>query len=175
MPAGPEIRTSRVPDPSALSALYHAGFPDEDLLPLVRRLLHEDATVLSLVATCDGSLAGHVLFTACGIEGCDDRAALLGPLVVAPKRQRQGIGQALVRTGLGLLWQAGPTLVCVLGDPAYYGRLGFAAETAVAPPCPLPPAWRPAWQSRRSRGDEPPRSGRLLVPGPWRDPALWTP
>jgi hypothetical protein len=37
--------------------------------------------------------------------------------------------------------------VLVLGDPAYYGRFGFAKETAIQPPYPLPEAWDGAWQS----------------------------
>lgn len=170
-----EIRENRPGDWAALETLYPAAFPDEDLLPLVKDLLLETSGVLSLVAIIDTSLAGHVIFTTCGIAGTTEALALLGPLAVSPARQRQGIGSALVRTGLRRLEKTGVTQVCVLGDPGWYGRFGFVPETGVTPPCPLPQEWRGAWQSIRFPGSEPPHPGRLTVPPPWQQPALWGP
>ena len=37
--------------------------------------------------------------------------------------------------------------VFLIGNPAFYGRFGFAAERSVAPPFPLSEDWREAWQS----------------------------
>lgn len=173
--AGINIRESAPGDAAAIEALYPDAFPDEDLVPLVRSLLCHAPPVLSLVATVGPSLAGHAAFTSCGLAGCDDAVALLGPLAVAPVRQRQGIGGAIVRAGLQRLEQAGLTRVLVLGDPAYYGRLGFVAETRIAPPYALPEHWREAWQSLRLSDTEPPRGSRLLVPEPWLQPSLWAP
>ena len=170
-----EIRESLPGDRAAIESLYPAAFPDEDLLPLLRALLQEPAGVLSLVATVDAAIAGHVLFTNCGIAGTTEALALLGPLAVATARQRQGVGSALVRTGLQRLEDAGVAQVCVLGDPGYYGRFGFAPEEAVAPPCPLPGEWRAAWQSITLSHAEPSRPGTLTVPPPWQQPALWGP
>ncbi len=170
-----EIRESLSHDVAAIEKLYPDAFPDEDLLPLVRALLGEESGVLSLVAIAGGGLVGHVAFTTCGISGRDERVALLGPLAVAPDRQRQGIGGALLRAGLRRLAEAGAARVYVLGDPAYYGRFGFEPDENVAPPYPLPEAWRGAWQSLGLRGDGRPPSGSLAVPPPWRRPALWAP
>ncbi len=183
MSTGPEIRDSGPDDSAAIGALYAAAFPDEDLLPLVGELLQDGALALSLVATVGACLAGHAVFTRCDIEEDGQAVALLGPLAVAPARQRQGIGSALVRAGLKRLRHAGVAAVYVLGDPGYYGRLGFAPETAVAPPYPLPADWRGAWQSIcLAEGTSPPRRpppglrrGSLCVPQPWRRPALWAP
>ena len=170
-----EIRESLPGDLALIEALYPQAFPDEDLLPLVRELLREDAIVLSLVGVADKALAGHVIFTTCGIAGGTEKVALLGPLAVAPARQGQGIGSALVRTGLRRLERAGTSRVYLLGDPAYYGRFGFEPDDKVVPPYPLPEEWQGAWQSLSLRDSEPPLRGRLSLPQPWRQPALWAP
>lgn len=170
-----EIRESVPRDLASIEVLYPDAFPDEDLLPLVRELLQDAPAALSLVGIIDSSLVGHVIFTTCRVTGNIDKVALLGPLAVASAWQKQGIGSAIVRAGLQGLENAGVTHVYVLGDPAYYGRLGFAPETCVAPPYPLPAEWRGAWQSISLRSAEPPRRGKLSVPQPWLQPTLWAP
>ncbi|MEM9618944.1 MAG: N-acetyltransferase [Pseudomonadota bacterium] len=170
-----KIRESRPNDVALIEKLYPDAFPDEDLLPVVRELLKEAPSVLSLVGIADKVLAGHVIFTPCSIAGRDDKVALLAPLAVAPAWQRQGVGDAIVKTGLQRLENAGVAHVFVLGDPAYYGRFGFAPDESVAPPYPLPEEWRSAWQSLSLRDETPPLSGKLSVPQPWRQQALWAP
>ena len=171
----PRIRESSAADLDAIDSLYPAAFPDEDLLPLVHELLNAPGVALSLVATIDTRVAGHAMFTKCGVNGTGISAALLGPLAVAPDRQRQGVGRAIVHAGLELLRGAGVTLVCVLGDPAYYKRLGFVAESAVKPPFALPAEWEGAWQSQCLGETRPEGGGKLAVPRPWREPSLWSP
>lgn len=169
-----EIRESLPGDRASIETLYPAAFPDEDLLPLVGELLAAGPAVLSLAASDGPQLVGHAVFTTCSVDNGPDAVALLGPLAVAPARQRQGIGSALVRAGLERLEADGIKQVYVLGDPNYYGRLGFRPDTAVAPPYPLPQEWREAWQSL-SLGNAEPLHGTLSVPQPWRQPALWAP
>lgn len=172
---GIDVREGGQSERALIEALYPKAFPDEDLLPLVRDLLGEDAGVLSLVGLAGEALAGHVLFTTCGIVGRADSVALLGPLAVDPDRQRRGIGSALIRAGLRHLEDTSTIRVCVLGDPAYYGRFGFQAEDDVTPPYPLPNEWCGAWQSLDLDRSKPPLRGRLAVPKPWRPHALWAP
>lgn len=169
-----DIRESLPGDLAAIEALYPDAFPDEDMLPLVRQLLRDTPGILSLVAIIDASLVGHVIFTPCGVGAGDHRAALLAPLAVAGKWQRRGIGSAIVRAGLQRLASAGVSHVYVLGDPAYYGRFGFAPEADVAPPYPLPAEWRGAWRSKSLAGAETLR-GRLALPPVWLRPELWAP
>jgi len=171
---GLEIRESNSADREAIERLYLQAFPDEDLLPLVRDLLSAETGVLSLVAQIDAEVAGHVIFTICSISQSDANVALLGPLAVAPAWQRQGIGKAIIRAGLHRLEADGVQQVFALGDPAYYGRSGFAAEADVAPPYPLPEEWRGAWQSRRLGASRLSLKGQLAVPRPWRQRSLWT-
>jgi putative acetyltransferase len=79
-----------------------------------------------------------------------------------------------VRAGLERMRGAGVARALVLGDPAYYGRFGFAPDRAIAPPYELPAAWQDAWQSLALDDDAPPLAGTLTVPPPWRHPALWS-
>ena len=169
-----QIRSGGTGDLPALGAIYREALPEEDLLPLMAELLRLPA-ILSLVATEGPSLLGHAAFTPCQLATGEAEATLLGPLAVAPDRQRQGIGSALVRAGLDRLGKAGPGHVFVLGDPSYYRRFGFAPERNAAPPYPLPRAWAEAWQSLALGGAGPPPAGTLRVPAPWRRPALWAP
>ena len=169
------IRESDHDDLAAIEALYPETFPDEDLVPLVRDLLHDAEIVLSLVGVIDLQLVGHVIFTRCGVYESGVKASLLGPLAVAPGWQRQGIGSAIVRAGLRRLEEAGVGLVCVLGDPKYYSRLGFAPETRVEPPYRLPDEWHGAWQSQYLDDSAEPVAGKLIVPAQWLQPSLWAP
>ena len=171
----PVVRESVRGDHAAIESIYPAAFPDEDLVPLVRDLLRAPEVAMSLVATLGSAVAGHVVFTRCGIEGGDIRAALLGPLAVAPMWQRRGIGSALVRNGLGRLRDEDVHLVCVLGDPGYYSRFGFVPDTLIAPPYPLPAEWSDAWQSLYLGDPAAPCAGRLSVPEQWLQPGLWQP
>jgi putative acetyltransferase len=170
-----EIRESVPSDLASIERLYPAAFPDEDLLPLVKELLLDSSIVLSLVGNIDTSLAGHIIFTKCGIAETTANVALLGPLAIAPAWQRQGIGGAMIRAGSQRLTDAGVTQVFVLGDPAYYSRSGFAPDADVAPPYPLPTEYDGAWQSISLRDTGPPLRGKLSVPSPWLHPTLWGP
>lgn len=173
MADGNTVRESRADDLSAIEALYPAAFPDEDLLPLVRELLAEPSGVTSLVANNGGAVIGHCVITACGTESSAVKVALLGPLAVLPARQARGIGGALVRDGLRRMSEQKVARVFVLGDPAYYGRFGFHADQSITPPYPLPEEWRTAWQSISVSQEDARPEGRMTVPRPWRQPALW--
>lgn len=170
----PVLRPGRADDFAALERLYPRAFPDEDLLPLLRDLLNGQAPVLSLVAEQGGQIVGHVAFTECGVEGQPGQVAMLAPLAVAPEVQRTGIGSALVREGLHRVTEQGAVRALVLGDPAYYGRFGFQAETGIAPPYTLPDEWVAAWQGLVLDPDSPALHGVLDVPQAWKCPGLWS-
>lgn len=169
------IRPSSTGDIPAIMTLYREAFPKEDLGPLVTDLLRIEDAVLSLVGFAGASVAGHIAFTRCSVEGSSEPVSLLGPLAVAPQAQRQGLGSALVREGLGRLTNQGVTRVIVLGGPSYYARFGFVPEPRIIPPFPLAPEWRTAWQSLPLGAAHSPCEGRLCLPAAWLRPALWAP
>jgi putative acetyltransferase len=175
MTAETEIRETTPDEIPALERLYRATFPEEDLVALVGDLMSAGPDVLSLAAVADGAIVGHVAFTRCTIGESGTRAALLAPLAVTPDRQRQGLGRALVNAGFDCLAEERILYVFVLGDPAYYSRLGFTREDAVMPPYALPPEWDGAWQSARLRGAARPPPGSLDLPPVWLRPELWLP
>lgn len=168
-----EIRESVPSESNAIESLYSDAFPDEDLLPLVRDLLQDAAVTTSLVGVIDSRIVGQAIFTKCVVAGSNLNAVLLGPLAVAPAWQRQGIGNAIVRTGLKRLKETDVNLVFVLGDPAYYSRLGFLPESQIEPPFRLPAEWNGAWQSQSLGTIKVSFRGKLSVPRQWHEPALW--
>ncbi len=169
------IRETTSEDIAQVLALYPQAFPEEDLRPVVSGLLAQGPEVLSLAGFDGDSLVAHVLFTICGTEERDQTGALLGPLGVIPLLQRQGVGGSLVRAGLERLEKRGAKQVFVLGDPAYYQRFGFLPERQVLTPYPIPEEWVDAWQSMPLAARAPLDVGRLLLPEPWMEPALWGP
>ncbi len=169
-----DVRESIPDDTPAIEKIYLDVFPEEDLLPLVRELLADSSTCLSLVAVVDRTPVAHACFTLCGGAGNTQRVALLGPVAVASAWQRHGIGGRIIRDGIARMRDLQVSGICVLGDPGYYGRLGFRAETGIVPPYNLPAEYRDAWQSVLLRGSEDPVKGTLVVPPPWQHAALWS-
>ena len=48
-----------------------------------------------------------------------------------PELQRRGIGKALIAAGLDILRQRGGAGCVLVGDPAYYCRVGFVSNGAL--------------------------------------------
>ena len=170
-----DIRESKRNDLVAIESLYPEAFPNEDLLPLVRDLLSDADVAMSFVGTIDARIVGHAIYTKCDVVGNSVIVALLGQLAVVPAWQRQGIGSAIVYAGFRKLADEDVRRVYVLGDPAYYGRLGFLPERFVEPPFPLPTEYEGAWQSKDLGKTATPIAGKLSVPQQWLQPALWAP
>lgn len=78
---------------------------------------------LSFVAVHWGKVIGSVRMTR--IAAGEGRALLLGPLAVIPDWKSVGIGRKLVALALEKARDAGYGVVVLVGDPPYYGRLGF--------------------------------------------------
>jgi predicted N-acetyltransferase YhbS len=52
---------------------------------------------------------------------------MLGPLTVEPPFRKRGVGRALMDRALADAKKAGHRLVVLVGDEAYYNRVGFRA------------------------------------------------
>ena len=87
---------------------------------------------VSLVAETAGQVIGHILFSDLPIitEAGTVPALALAPMAVLPEVQNQGIGSALVRSGLDECRQQGHKIVVVLGHPHFYSRFGFSPKLA---------------------------------------------
>jgi putative acetyltransferase len=80
-----------------------------------------------MVAERGGRAIGHVFFSPVAVEGDGPTRAAggLAPVGVLPDEQGHGTGAALIRAGIETARALWP-LLFVLGNPAYYGRFGFA-------------------------------------------------
>jgi putative acetyltransferase len=103
----------------------HSGGNEADIVEALREA---SSLTLSLVATEDATIVGHVAFSPVTVDGRSEGWFGLGPVAVVPDRQRQGIGGALIEAGLRELRAQGSRGCVVLGDPAYYRRFGFRAD-----------------------------------------------
>jgi putative acetyltransferase len=120
-------------DAAAISTVITAAFLEAEHsggneARIVERLREAAALTVSLVATEDERILGHVAFSPVTVDGLSDGWFGLGPVAVVPDRQRQGIGTALIEAGLARLRAHGSKGCVVLGEPAYYRRFGFAAD-----------------------------------------------
>ena len=121
------VRTERAEDADAVREVNEQAFAG----PLEARIvdtLRGSSGSLSLVATVDGRVVGHILFTPVSIDPPHTvRVAGLAPMAVRPEFQRMGVGAALVVAGLDECRSHGYSAVVVVGHPDYYPRFGFAA------------------------------------------------
>jgi putative acetyltransferase len=80
---------------------------------------------LSLVATVEDDIVGHLLLSYVEIEPGAHPALQLGPLAVLPSHQRRGIGSALMNEAVRVTDERGEPLILIEGNPRYYERFGF--------------------------------------------------
>ena len=121
------IRSEGPADFAGCRAVNEAAFGGVTESNLVDDLRRDGDLVVSLVAEDDNGTVGHI-----GLSRmvAPPSALALAPLAVVPDRQGRGIGSALVRAALKQARALDFAIVFVLGDPAFYGRFGFAVDTA---------------------------------------------
>lgn len=126
------IRAATLKDREAIRLVEEHAFGQNTEAGLVDALVDSGDTVLELVAEEEGQVVGHILFSRLHVQkdGRNHAAVALAPLAVEPSFHGSGIGGALIREGHLRLKQAGETLSLVLGEPAYYGRFGYAHDRA---------------------------------------------
>jgi len=137
------IRAETPADIEAISEVNRLAFGRENEARLVETIRDTPGFIpaLSLVAERDGRVVGHVLFSRIAIRtggGPDIPALALAPVAVLPEHQGQGIGAALIRTGLDRARDLGHRIVVVVGHPNYYPRFGFTPARAQGLEAPFP-------------------------------------
>jgi putative acetyltransferase len=141
------VRPEADGDGDAIREVVAAAFyPEVEVAGLVDALRVSPAFIpgLSLVATVDGAVVGHILLTAAELDdsAARHRVLVLSPLSVLPGQQRQGIGAALVKDALARADAAGEEMVVLQGSPRYYPRFGFRDSRTLGVSMDLPD-WAP--------------------------------
>ncbi|BDV34462.1 GNAT family N-acetyltransferase [Methylocystis iwaonis] len=116
------IRHEEPSDVCEIRKIVEAAFPTPAEARLVEQLRSDGDAVISMVAVQSGIIVGHVMLSK---MDAPFRALGLGPVAVAPDRQRKGIGGSLVRSALKEAEKEGWQGVFVLGDPNLYQKFGF--------------------------------------------------
>lgn len=129
-----EVRDERPEDVPVIHALNQQAFGQEQEANIVDALRRNGGVLLSLVATINDEVVGHIMYSPLTIAGRYEGAAL-GPMSVLPQRQRRGIGSKLVRVGNERLKQAGCPYIIVLGHAEYYPRFGFRPASQFGVTC----------------------------------------
>ncbi|NBC10171.1 MAG: tRNA (guanosine(37)-N1)-methyltransferase TrmD [Planctomycetes bacterium] len=126
------LRDATSADAEAIAALHRASFPTDCEANLVAELEAGGHAMFSIVAEHAGRVVGHVLLSEMThVEEPGRRGALgLGPIAVEPALRGRGIGGALVKEAIRQSRSARVRVVFVLGDPGWYGRLGFAPASS---------------------------------------------
>lgn len=133
----PVIRPETSADIDAIAGVTKAAFATLEISGhteqfIVAALRAAGALTVSLVATLDGCVAGHIAFSPVTISDGAPGWYGLGPVSVLPEHQRQGIGKALIREGLTRLTALGARGCCLVGHPAYYTKFGFRNAPGLA-------------------------------------------
>ena len=152
-----QVRKAFESDKQAISDVVIAAFSDlegQEIADLTTDLLADPSAqpLLSLVATDDDNVVGHILFTNTRIRNSQRvvSSAILAPLSVHPEYQSKGIGGRLIKEGFKQLKVGDVELVFVLGHPGYYPKYGFspAGITGFEAPYPIPDQHAGAWMVR---------------------------
>jgi len=171
------------PRPDTLAPFFAAVFTASEgaeegaaIGALVRGLLTTtpEAETRVFTARAGDDLVGAVLFTRLHYAHDPRRVWLLSPMAVATQSQGQGIGQRLIRQALDHLRAEGADVALTYGDPAFYGRVGFAPVSAADAPPPQPLSMPQGWIGQALDGAPlTPLKGRARCAPALDDPAFW--
>jgi putative acetyltransferase len=134
------VRAETPEDQASVRRVNELAFESAAEADLVDALRASGRPHVSLVASEDGRVVGHILFSPVTVEsaGGDWGATGLGPMAVLPERQRHGVGSALVQEGLKECARLGHEVVFVLGHADYYPRFGFRTAAPEGVGCEFP-------------------------------------
>ena len=124
------IRQEKPGDEVAIAEVTRAAFnvksnADGTEHALTDKLREAGALVLSLVAVEGKKIIGHVALSPAKVGNA--KCLCLRPVAVHPNHQKIGIGSALVNYAVAVSGIYGRGGVVLMGDPEFYGRLGFVA------------------------------------------------
>jgi putative acetyltransferase len=128
-----EIRKERPGDIPAIRDLNKRAFGQDQEANIVDALRSNGAASLSLVATLNDRVVGHIMYSPAELGQLT--GAGLGPMAILPEHQRQGIGSKLIDAGNRQLKIAGCPFIVVVGHADYYPRFGFSPARPLGITC----------------------------------------
>jgi len=126
VPDLPSLTPEQPRDAAAIGALIDAAFGPGRFAKAAERLRETNQPLpdLCFTAHAQGALVGSVRLWPIRIG---ERAAVfLGPIAVDPAWRGRGLGAALVAKACDAAREAGHPLVLLVGDPPFFGPLGFS-------------------------------------------------
>ena len=174
------IRVATSLDRDDIHSVLWSAFAESEreiVSKLAVNLLSEESTpqTISLVAETENIVIGHVAFSPVTIDNNENaQGYILAPLGVKPDYQKRRIGSKLIEIGMQQLSTMGVDILFVYGDPKYYGKFGFSADTAerYTPPYKLqyPFGWQGITFKKCDTGKS---SIQIACVASLCDPALW--
>ena len=124
------IRKETEKDYNAIKEVNNQAFSQAIEGNIIDKIRISDPKALSLVATLEDKVVGHIFFSSAWIHEKPEikNGMGLAPMAVLPKFQKQGIGCSLINEGIRILKQQSVPFIIVLGLANYYPKFGF--ETA---------------------------------------------
>ena len=154
------IRNAKKQDCDNIREIYinaFAGGEGETVASLASNLLSEETIpqTIALIAEKNGKVVGHIAFSPVTFEAPNELDGyILAPLAVKPENQNCGIGSKLIETGIAQLSSKGVNVLFVYGDPKYYSKFGFKAETAAKYLPPYKLQYPFGWLARILNGED---------------------
>jgi len=138
-----EVREEMPDDVAAIREVNRRAFGQDQEGNIVDALRSNGAALLSLVATLNNRVVGHIMYSPATIGDTTGAAdyvpgAALGPMAVLPEHQRHGIGSRLIEAGTQKLRDAACPFIIVLGHANYYPRFGFKPANTYGVQCEWP-------------------------------------
>jgi putative acetyltransferase len=137
MTATPRL-AARPADEAGILAVVDDAFRDDrrdasEEIAIVRGTwaARDGASHVELVADDDGLVVAHALAAAGRIDGSPAPVAGVAPVCVAPSHQGQGLGTALMRALVSEARARPWSVLVLLGEPSFYGRVGFTPAGAL--------------------------------------------
>jgi putative acetyltransferase len=126
-----DVRPEQPADRDGVAGVISAAFGEDDpshgerVADIWARIGRHRRT--GLVVEQGGRLLGHVGLSSAWVDARRELVEVwvLSPLSVAPDRQREGIGTALVEAAVRAARESGAPVLFLEGSPDYYGARGF--------------------------------------------------
>jgi putative acetyltransferase len=120
-------RTQTAADAESVDALLRESFPTDAEADLAKRLQMNGDAIIALLGEDNSQIQAYAMFSK---VDAPFRALGLGPVATNKTARNQGHASALIRNGLEMARADGWQACFVLGNPKFYGRLGFSVELA---------------------------------------------